>query len=99
MPAEGVVSGHPAGVGDGVPQFGGAMGVQSGRGTSDVLSVPPKHSVSNVLGFIKGKIAIQIARVYAGRRRNFVGQHFLALGYWVSTVGKNEAAMRQYMSG
>ena len=62
-----------------------------------LLSVPPKHSVSNVMGFIKGKSAIHIARVYAGRRRNFVGQHFWARGYWVSTVGKNEAAVRQYI--
>ena len=58
-----------------------------------LLSVPPKYSVSNVMGFIKGKSAIHIARVYAGRRRNFVGQHFWARGYWVSTVGKNEAAL------
>ena len=62
-----------------------------------LLSVPPKHSVSSVMGFIKGKSAIHIARVYAGRRRNFVGQHFWARGYWVSTVGKNEAAVRQYI--
>ena len=62
-----------------------------------LLSVPPKHSVSNVTGFIKGKSAIHIARRYAGRRRNFVGQHFWARGYWVSTVGKNEAAVRQYL--
>ena len=62
-----------------------------------LLSVPPKCSVSNVMGFIKGKSAIHIARVYAGRRRNFVGQHFWARGYWVSTVGKNEAAVRQYI--
>lgn len=62
-----------------------------------LLSVPPKYSVSNVMGFIKGRSAIQIARVYAGRRRNFVGQHFWARGYWVSTVGKNEAAVRQYI--
>ena len=62
-----------------------------------LLSVPPKYSVSNVLGFIKGKSAIYIARVYAGRRRNFVGQHFWARGYWVSTVGKDEAAVRQYI--
>ena len=62
-----------------------------------LLSVPPKYSVSNVMGFIKGKSAIHIARVYAGRRRNFVGQHFWAQGYWVSTVGKNEAAVRQYI--
>ena len=62
-----------------------------------LLSVPPKYSVANVMGFIKGKSAIHIARVYAGRRRNFVGQHFWARGYWVSTVGKNEAAVRQYI--
>ena len=62
-----------------------------------LLSVPPKYSVSSVIGFIKGKSAIHIARVYAGRRRNFVGQHFWARGYWVSTVGKNEAAVRRYI--
>lgn len=62
-----------------------------------LLSVPPKYSVSTVMGFIKGKSAIHIARVYAGRRRNFVGQHFWARGYWVSTVGKNEAAVRRYI--
>jgi putative transposase len=62
-----------------------------------LLSVPPKYSVSHVMGFIKGKSAIQIVRVYAGRRRNFVGQHFWARGYWVSMVGKNEAAVRQYI--
>ena len=62
-----------------------------------LLSVPPKHAVSAIMGFIKGKSAIHIARVYAGRRRNFVGQHFWARGYWVSTVGKNEAAVRRYI--
>jgi putative transposase len=62
-----------------------------------LLSVPPKYSLSSVVGFIKGKSAIHIARVYAGRRRNFVGQHFWARGYWVSTVGKNEAAVRRYI--
>ncbi len=62
-----------------------------------LLRVSPKYSVSNVMGFIKGKSAIHIARVHAGRRRNFVGQHFWARGYWVSTVGKNEAAVRQYI--
>ena len=62
-----------------------------------LLSVPPKYSVSSVMGFIKGKSAIHIARVYAGRRRNYVGQHFWARGYWVSTVGKNEAAVRRYI--
>jgi putative transposase len=62
-----------------------------------LLSVPLKYSVSNVMGFIKGKSPIHIARVYAGGRRNFVGQHFWARGYWVSTVGKNEAAVRLYI--
>jgi putative transposase len=62
-----------------------------------LLRVPPKCSVANVMGFIKGKSAIHIARVYAGRRRNYVGQHFWARGYWVSTVGKNEAAVREYI--
>ena len=62
-----------------------------------LISVPPKYSVAQVMGYIKGKSAIHIARVYGGRRRNFVGQHFWARGYWVSTVGKNEAAVRRYI--
>jgi putative transposase len=62
-----------------------------------LLSVPPKYSVSSVMGFIKGKSVIHVARVYAGRRRNFVGQHFWARGYWVSTMGKDEAAVRRYI--
>lgn len=75
--------------------------VEEGHLMSDhvhmMLSVPPKYAVSSVMGFIKGKSAIHIARVYAGRRRNFIGQHFWARGYWVSTVGKNEAAVRRYI--
>jgi putative transposase len=62
-----------------------------------LISVAPKYAVAQVMGFIKGKSAIHIARVYTGRRRNFVGQHFWARGYWVSTVGKNEAAVRRYI--
>lgn len=62
-----------------------------------LLMIPPKYAVSQVMGFMKGKSAIHLARVYAGRRRNFVGQHFWAWGYWVSTVGKNEAAVREYI--
>ena len=62
-----------------------------------LLSVSPKNSVASVMGFIQGQRAIHIARAYAGRRRNFVGQHFWARGYWVSTVGKNEAAVRRYI--
>ena len=62
-----------------------------------LLSIPPKYSVSQVMGYMKGKSAIQIARTYGGNRRNFVGQHFWARGYWVSTVGHNEAAVRLYI--
>ena len=62
-----------------------------------LLLVPPKYLVASVMGFIKGKSAIHLARVYAGRRRNYVGQHFWARGYWVSTVGKNEAVVRRYI--
>jgi putative transposase len=62
-----------------------------------LLSVPPKYAVAQVVGYIKGKSAIHIARVYAGRRRNFVGQHFWARGYWVSTVGRDEASVRRYI--
>ena len=62
-----------------------------------LLSVPPKYAVAQVVGYIKGKSAIHIARVYAGRRRNFVGQHFWARGYWVSSVGRDEASVRRYI--
>ena len=62
-----------------------------------LMSIPPKHSVSQVVGFIKGKSAIHIARNYLGRRSNFTGQHFWARGYWVSTVGKDEEVVRHYI--
>ena len=62
-----------------------------------LISIPPKYSVSQGVGFLKGKSAIQIARVYLGRRKNFVGHHFWARGYFVSTVGMNEEAIRAYI--
>ena len=62
-----------------------------------LLAIPPKYAVSNVIGYIKGKSAMHIARTFGERKRNFVGQHFWARGYWVSTVGKNEAAVRRYI--
>ena len=52
-----------------------------------MISIPPKYAVSQVIGFIKGKSAIHLARVYGENRRNFVGQSFWARGYFVSTVG------------
>ena len=62
-----------------------------------LISIPPKYAVAQVVGFIKGKSAINIARNYLGRRSNFTGQHFWARGYWVSTVGKDEKAVREYI--
>ena len=62
-----------------------------------LISIPPKYSVSQVIGYIKGKSAIHLARVYGERKRNFVGQHFWARGYFVSTVGRDEEVIRQYI--
>ena len=62
-----------------------------------LLSIPPKYAVSQVVGYMKGKSAIHIARTYMGKRRNFVGQHFWARGYFVSTVGRDEEKVRQYI--
>ena len=62
-----------------------------------LLSIPPKYAVSQVVGFIKGKSAIHIARVYGERKRNFVGEHFWARGFFVSTVGRDEKAVRDYI--
>ncbi len=62
-----------------------------------LLSIPPKYAVAQVVGFLKGKSALYIARTWGGRSRNFTGQHFWARGYWVSTVGRDEEAIRQYI--
>ena len=62
-----------------------------------LISIPPKYAVSQVVGYLKGKSAIHLARVYGERRRNFVGQHFWARGYFVSTVGRDEGVIREYI--
>lgn len=62
-----------------------------------LISIPPKFAVSQVIGFIKGKSAIHLARVYGEKKRNFVGQHFWARGYFVSTVGRDETMIREYI--
>ena len=62
-----------------------------------MISIPPKYAVSQVVGFIKGKSAIHLARVYGERKRNFVGQHFWARGFFVSTVGRDETVIREYI--
>ena len=62
-----------------------------------VISLPPKYSVSSVIGYIKGKSAIAIARDFEGCQRNFTGRHFWARGYFVSTVGMDEEAIKKYV--
>ncbi len=62
-----------------------------------LISIPPKYAVSHVIGYLKGKSAIHIARTFGGRQKNFTGEHFWARGYYVSTVGIDEAALRRYI--
>jgi len=62
-----------------------------------LIAIPPKYAVSQVIGYVKGKSAIHIARTFGGRQKNFTGEHFWARGYYVSTVGIDEATIRQYI--
>ena len=62
-----------------------------------MIVIPPKYAVSHVTGYIKGKSVIHVARVYGERKRDFVGQHFRARGYHVSTLGRDEAVIREYI--
>src|SRR4029079_1364211 len=62
-----------------------------------MISIPPKYSVAQVVGYIKGKSAIHVARTFLERKRNFVGQHFWARGSFVSTVGRDENVIREYI--
>lgn len=75
--------------------------VEEGHLMSDhvhmLLAIPPKYAVSAVVGFMKGKSAIHLARTYGERRQNFVGQHFWARGFFVSTVGRDEEVIRAYI--
>jgi putative transposase len=75
--------------------------IEEGRLLADhvhmLISIPPKYAVSQVVGFIKGKSAIHLARVYGEKKRNFVGQHFWARGYFVSTVGRDQELIREYI--
>jgi putative transposase len=62
-----------------------------------LVSIPPKYSVSQVVGYMKGKSAIHIARTFMGKPRNFTGESFWARGYFVSTVGRDEQQIREYI--
>ena len=61
------------------------------------VSIPPKYSVSSAVGYLKGKSAIEIFEKFSKVRRNFRGHHFWARGYYVSTVGLDEAKVRNYI--
>ena len=61
------------------------------------IAIPPKHAVASVVGFLKGKSAMAIARQFSGRQRNYTGEHFWARGYCVSTVGDEEEKVRDYI--
>ncbi|OGB25197.1 MAG: transposase [Burkholderiales bacterium RIFCSPLOWO2_02_FULL_57_36] len=61
------------------------------------ISISPKHSVSYIVGYIKGKSAISIARKFMGKAKNFTGENFWARGYFVSTVGLDEEMVRAYI--
>ena len=62
-----------------------------------LLSIPPKYAVAGIVGYRKGKSAIHMARTYRGRSRNFLGERFWARGYFVSTVGRDERKIRDYI--
>ena len=74
-------------------------GIEEGHLLSDhvhmMISIPPKYAVSQVVGFIKGKSAIFLARTYGDRKQNYAGQSFWARGYFVSTIGRDEATIRE----
>ena len=62
-----------------------------------LISIPPKYAMLQVVGFIKGKSAIHLARVYGERKQNYAGQNFWARSYFVSTIGRDEATIRDYI--
>ena len=62
-----------------------------------VLSFPPKYSIAEVIGFLKGKSAIKIFDRHLALKKRYWGRHFWAKGYCVSTVGLNEEQIKQYV--
>ena len=103
MSAQGAVSGTAPTPGRGVPKACATEGIEGrgrasdGRPRPHAGIDPAETRVSRVVGYIKGKSAIHLARVYGERKRNFVGQHFWARGFFVNTVGRDEEAIRAYI--
>ena len=62
-----------------------------------LISIPPKYSVAQIVGYIKGKSAISVARQFGGKKRNYNGERFWARGYAVSTVGYEELKIKDYI--
>jgi len=62
-----------------------------------LITIPPKYRVSDIVGYIKGKSAIYVARHFRGKERNFTGESFWARGYFISTVGRDEKVVREYI--
>jgi putative transposase len=62
-----------------------------------LISIPPKHAVASILGFLKGKSSIWVAQNIDNKKQNFVGHKFWARGYFVSTVGADEKTIRNYI--
>lgn len=62
-----------------------------------MIAIPHKYAVLQVIGYIKGKSAIHLARTYGERKRNLAGQHFWARGFFVSTVGRDEEVILEYI--
>ena len=75
--------------------------IEEGHSMADhghmLLSIPPKHAVSQGIGSIEGKSAIHLARVYGERKRGYAGQHFWARGYFVPTIGRDESVIQEYV--
>jgi putative transposase len=63
-----------------------------------LIEIPPKYKASEVIGFLKGKSAIAIAREFGGKERNYTGEHFWARGYAISTVGLEEETIKTYIA-
>ena len=103
IPAEGAVRPVTAGTWGSLPRFGTAKGQPDFGRTFTTRPYPcvdldpPKYSVAQVVGFIKGKGAIYIARAYLEQKKNYGGMHFGARGYYVSTVGVDEEVIRNYI--
>ena len=62
-----------------------------------LITIPPKYRVSDIVGYIKGKSAIHVVRHFRGKERNFTGESFWARGYFISTVGRDEKIIREYI--